>query len=567
MNIKINLPEKQSGFWVLMNFLNLFKHADGNIWINMDFAHADIIKEGEKKKYNYLDKKLLSFPLHYIMYMSLGDEFDIEGRKIRKDNFTFGYKEWDIHTEPEKLLVKEYNHDEFNNIEGRFPFDHLSNGMLYYDLYDFIKDGDVSISNGNKKIRMILPTSVIGQFFYFLETDFNKLLYSMELKHILSQYNKDNIVLEGFEKIGRFFYKWEYCKSYDTIAAMSNFLFSKKDQLLIGLHKAFYENLKSLRDKTDNIPFHYAIPLLSRLKIKVMGNYFLSDEGNVFVVRDILNYEIKDHHAEKLFTVDKIEYQPDTIFYSNGERRPEDGESDKPGTRRPKGKDSSEISGSSPANSKFKPRNITLSSKMRFGGIIPIEKSIDEKKTTRVLKEKFIFDDETSDGDTLYPTGDDKDGKKRGIKTKIDPNKEPRDEEKTRTYLSEVIKFFIAEYINDFNVLSFQIEANDIKADLVEINPKETDKYMYFIDAFEQRIQVVYSVNLQQYSKKIFQDVMESISLNHFNSWQPWRNSNYVFEGMEFDVSINRGVDNYVDDEFYKNEAKKFLKRIKSILG
>lgn len=566
--VSIKVPNiEESGFWVLKNFLNCFKHSDGHIWINIEIGYVDLIGDEKNRKYTYIYNKIIPYPLQYIMYLSVDNEYDLSGKPIKRKKFTFQSSNWDIHTEPQKLVAKVYDHNDFDKFGNRFPFSNSSNGMVYYDLFDFKKDGEENTEIKDKsKIKIILPASIIGQFFYFLETDFNNLLYNNQLRHILKDYNPTNIAKEKGEKIGRIFYEWEQCKNYNTINAIANFLFSKDENLSKVLYDVFKKNTDHLKISSENIPFNYRIPILSRLKLKVRGNYFRSDKADVFVVSEILDFETKDFDIKNLFTVDKIEYQPDIDFYPSGERKPNDAENGRPGLRGSSGNNSTEISGSSPANPNFKPRNITQKSKNRFGNIIPIEKSIDEERTTRVTTDRILINPETHDGDTLHPENGVKDDNKRGIKTNtgIFEVKEPKDEEKTKTYLREVIKFFTKKYNAAYEIISIPIE-DFPEVDIIEINPKDTEEYIYFVDAFRQRIQVIHNIQLKQYTTNTFKEVLESVTRNAFNSWQPWRNSNYVFEGMEFDISINRGVDNYVDDEFYKKETDKFLNRIQSI--
>lgn len=567
MGIKVNIdvPKKDHGFWLVTNFLECFKHSDHHIWVNIEIVNVtyDTVLE----KYMFGDRIAKPYPLQYMMYVTIGDEFDLTGSPIKKRYLKT--LDWEIVTKPEKLEIKAYHHQDFLQYSDRFPLNSSSDGMLYFDVFDYDKNDREKLAA--RKSVVIIPASVIGQFFYFLESDFANLLYSINLKYILKDYNRENIEHQDGLKIGKFFYQWEYCKNDNVLAAISNFLFSKNDHLIKALYSIFNKNLKAVYHSPAKIPFYYKIPVDAEIKLKIRGNYFKdSDDKGVFLVKEIIDFETKGIPLKKLFTVDKIEYQPDIAHSLSGVGNPEDAQGGT-GVRRPKGKDSTEISGSSPSNSSFQPRNIKQEIK-RFGNIVPVEKSINKKYTVQLITDIFTIGDETSEGDTLHPENEEKDGNKRGIKTSTGSSengeKTTRDQEKTKTYLKEVINVFINNYSDDFEVFSFDYKLNDHTIiDFVEITRKDSDRFVYFIDAFGQRIQVVYNTSLSRYSEKVLKNVIDSIRKHNFNSWQPWRKSNYAFDAMEFGVSINRGVDNYVNDDFYKKESVKFLERVASIIN
>lgn len=578
LKIKLNLPEKLSGFWLLSNFLYCFRHADNRIWVEIEMSHVDRREVHQKKMYFFDEKINISYPLHYLMYLNLGNEFDLNGRQLKKKHYNFTFYEWSVTTEPQKLKPLMYNNDDFKGFGKYFPFTSSSDGMLYFDLNNFGNLQEEQISNKSEikdlksnpvqKTKIIAPASVIGQFFYFIETDFNYLLYNPQLRNIIRKYNIKNIFEEEEKKIGRFVYEWEQCKEDNTVAAISNFLFSRDEKLLNSLYGCFKKNLLNELQNPYKIPFNYHIPIASRLTLNVRGNYFKNKEGHsVFVVKEIINFDTKGISLRDLFIVDKIEYQPDIYYSSKGEVKPSDVQVSSPGFRKPKGKDSYEISGSSPASSTIKPRIVSQST-TRFGGIIDVEKTINEKLSTKVVRDIFVNGDEASEGDTLHPENGDNTDKKRGIKTTgaNADNKEPKDEEKTKTYLSEVINVFTTLYKDDFIIDSFSYEPEGFpKVDFVEINKKDTEIYVYFIDAYKQRIQVLNKLDKSQYSKKTLHDAIDSINKNNLFSWIQWRRKNYTFDDMEFGISINRGVDNYVDSDFYEKEAKKFLNRINEV--
>ncbi|UKB79562.1 hypothetical protein [Chryseobacterium sp. MEBOG07] len=566
MSIRVNIdvPDKDNGFWLITDFLECFKHSDHHIWVKIEIVH--VIYDLMLEKYIFGDRIVNPYPLQYMMYITAGDEFDLEGRGIKKKRLKT--LEWNIVTKPDKLEMKVYNHLDFLNLGDSFPLNCSSDGMLYYDLFDYDKkDNEKVISQKNV---IILPASVIGQFFYFLESDFSNLLYSINLKYIFRNYNRENIEYRDGLKIGKFFYEWEQCKNDNVLSAASNFLFSKNDQLIKALYNSFNQNLRSVYHNPYKIPFHYKIPIDAELKLKVRGNYFKDKYGiGIFLIKEILDFETKGSSMKNLFTVDKIEYHPDIEYSLKGLRKPEDAIG-RPSIKNQAAIDSLEIYGSYPSNSSFKPRNM-IQEKKRFGDIIPVEKYSDRKSTVQLITDKIIIENKISDGDSLHPENGEKDSKKRSIKTSTEntenSDNNSRNEEKTKTYLKEVIKVFTMEF-DDFKVYSFYYVLGDnTRIDFVEINKKDTDKFVYFIDAFGQRLQVIYHITLSRYSEKELKNVIDSVKNHNFNSWLPWRKSNYAFEGMEFGVSINRGVDNNADYDFYKKESEKIFERIMAIIS
>lgn len=89
LKIKLNLPEKLSGFWLLANFLYYFRRADNRIWVEIEMSNVDRSEVNQKKRY-FFDRKInISYPLYYLMYLNLGSEFDLNCRQLKKKYYNF----------------------------------------------------------------------------------------------------------------------------------------------------------------------------------------------------------------------------------------------------------------------------------------------------------------------------------------------------------------------------------------------------------------------------------------------------------------------------------------------
>lgn len=56
------------------------------------------------------------------MYLNLGNEFDLNGRQLKKKHYNFTLYEWSITTEPQKLKPMIYNNNDFKGFGKYFPF-------------------------------------------------------------------------------------------------------------------------------------------------------------------------------------------------------------------------------------------------------------------------------------------------------------------------------------------------------------------------------------------------------------------------------------------------------------
>lgn len=287
MIFKFDLPPISEGYYKIVNFPYWFKNSNLEIYTEIEFEH--IIVEYENgypvEKTQYIDYD--SVNIENLLLLKIGDRFNFKGEKLKNKKYLFS------------VSLESYQNCNFvtsqkNDLLFNSP---KSIGTKYYAFEKRNKE--------NKPINVIIPSIVIGQAFFLVNSLIIKNLFQADLTGLtdLVEWSKkeiDNL------KIGEISLKKTGTAEVKSMAkALSFFLFSKDDYLMMNLTK-MQANLyqKVISDSAKNL-YNFIVPIKEKLELVITGSYKNVGDKTFFIASEIV--EVKhENNFKDLYETDNI---------------------------------------------------------------------------------------------------------------------------------------------------------------------------------------------------------------------------------------------------------------------
>lgn len=545
--ILTELPNKDSGYWEIVNLNYAFKGYEDQLLAKVEISHKFYDKE--KNKYIPGDIRSIDVALPLLMEIKIGDVFncitkEIQTKENRKERTIF----FDGRLEHN---LKEFDYNRFKKFD-RFLFSETANGSLYYELEYFVNEHD------GRKRNVIIPSVVIAQAFFFKDSKFVELLYENRLRGVAKHYNKDLITIQENNKVGIFKYDNSGINKdikQSTGEAIGKFLFSYNDSLFDELKKINNFQYLSAINTASKIHFYYPIPLHKPLNLVIKGSYYTAIDEVIFLAHHISSIEGYKGHKLKIYEVDEIEVAPLIDIRSTDKRNQKEEIKVKHIKRFRK-----------PPKKSIKRNNNTPSSKLGEIDLKIKDAIFDFIKITKLKKEdqKYKYTSETSSiTDQTEKTSYKKSENVESETTKVYGSELNKDSgEKTSGYLTEVMKIIKQNHTENVKIKT--LKDNFEGYEIYRVCDSNIEKNIYFIEDFHDRIQVVHSAGLTKLRKIDFDAIFDLLERNNYN-WQKIRKNYKKSDGVVFEISINKCSQK--ESNSLKNGYQKIIKRINNVFG
>lgn len=535
-----SLPEKEKGHWKVIGFPYFHKYND-EYYTKMEIAHE--FYDTEKNNYTLREVTIVDVPLKMLMDIKIDDHFDCKNKTKTTKKGEPKYRSVFFDKKQHQLMAFDYNRFK------KFKTFHLSeknNGNLYYEFpYNTFEK-----QNDTRKRNVILPSIVVAQAFYFLDSTLIEMLFENNLRDILKFYSNKNIIEQENKKIGFFVYNNTDTSNpikEQTAKSVANFLFSHNDFLLNELKMANSNHYYPLISN-QKVQFNFPIPIRSTFKFKVYGEYYSSDDEVIFYVNEIFYVEKRENPYE----VDEIKTVP-KIDRSSTDKRDEKEEIiggnktnfRKPSLQKPK------ISTDRTPNSKL--GEIDLNQKASIFNFIKISSQKKEDQTSKYSPESTSVIDQTEI--TSYNNAENNESDVTKANNSQIQNKTS---EQRLSYLLNIMERIKSDPNLSYEIRSVKVEEPSIYKIFRIIN--SSDENIYFIeDIYHDRIQVLSKETLKKLEKDYFFELLELHKVNLY-SWDKLKKNNKKSYGALFHVSVNKQL----KDKEIKKGYENILKRIKS---
>lgn len=544
MEFQFNFPPITEGFYKITNFPYWFKHSNDEIYTRIEFAHVKYEREGD-----HIVGKIQSY--HYevlniesLMFLKIDDKFDGRSKRIKKKNYQLGV--W--------LDTNEnINFQTVKNIQNPVSTTETL-GTKYYQIETIFK--------GHSPITIIIPSVVIAQAFYLVNSLIIKNLFRADFEE-LTEFIKWETKKEDDLIIGEISLKKRGTENIKSMAkSLAFFLFSKDNYLWNNLLK-MQSNLyhKVLNNSAKN-NYNFLIPIREKLHLTINGSYINTPNKTLFLANEIIKVK-PEKNFDDLYDTDFIRF----IDYYNV---------------------SSSESGN-PANSSGKRSKATNKNKKSIitkEGVNPqlaenfvesgidilseiVKLSIDSKASKSNSGGKSIFPPSTPYGsfDSKQPDPGSKSGGVSGGKKT--PNRYKKSE------IFHIIHSIVDKLKDHFAVHEHITKNNEI----VIFKVSYKDKYAFLMDDdFHKRIQLIYTADLSDVAAPEISDLLNLAKDNDY-SWKKVRTSDkstsFLFSRP---TNYNRGgtrtVKTVKNDDGVQNQEKisdlcflNILKKLKSLFA